>query len=806
MIARPRSTYRLQIRREFDLDAAADVTGYLRALGVSWAYLSPLLKATEDSAHGYDVVDPSLVDPARGGADGLARFAAAARADGLGILIDTVPNHMGISQPSQNPWWWDVLTRGRDSRYAEAFDIDWDFGGGKVRVPILGASIDEVIADGQVTVDPDATDLAPHGVVRFYADHVLPLAADSIPVPVGGAGGATLDDPRLIAEILAQQHWEAIFWRREAAELNYRRFFAVTTLAGVRVEIPWVFDESHAEVLRWVREGLADGLRVDHPDGLADPGGYLERLAEATGGAYVLVEKILEHGEALPAWWETDGTTGYDALEEIDRVLIDPAGEGRLAHLDDGLREGATPRYHDLIHDTKRMIADTIQQAEIARLVRTLPRTPERVDADDRATDALAELLACFPVYRSYLPAGRAHLEAAAAEAAQRRPDLADVIARVLPMLADPAQEVARRFQQTTGPVMAKGVEDTAFYRWTRLGSLTEVGGDPSVFALSIEGFHRANAQRQAAWPASMTTLSTHDTKRGEDVRARLNVLAEIPQRWADVLETLRGLGSTGHGPFDSLLYQAVVGSWPASRERLHAYAEKAAREAAEATGWWDPDAAFEARMHAVVDAVFDDPAVHGLVADFVAEIAPAGWSNSLAAKLLQLTAPGVPDVYQGSELWETSLVDPDNRRPVDFDGRRRMLASLDSGFASGDLPPVDESAAAKLLVTSRALRLRRDRPELFTRYTPMEVVGAASDHAIAFDRGGALSVATRLPVGLARRGGWADTVLLRHGGPTMDALTGRVFDGSVIRLDHLLATYPVALLIPPTPAEEASA
>ena len=375
--ATPRSTYRLQIRRDFDLDAAAEVTGYLRDLGVSWAYLSPLLKATEGSDHGYDVVDPSQIDPARGGADGLDRFAAAARAAGLGILIDTVPNHMGISQPMQNPWWWDVLTYGRDSRYAEAFDIDWDFGGGKVRVPILGAGIDEVIAQGQVAIDPAATDLAPHGVARFYDEHVLPLATDSISVPVGGLGGAALDDPRVIEQVLAQQHWEAIFWRREAAELNYRRFFAVTTLAGVRVEIPWVFDESHAEVLRWVREGLADGLRVDHPDGLVDPGGYLERLAAETGSAYVLVEKILEHGEELPAWWETDGTTGYDALGEIDRVLIDPAGERGLAALDAQLRAdtrgGDQLDYPDLIHETKRMIADTIQRAEIARLVRELP-------------------------------------------------------------------------------------------------------------------------------------------------------------------------------------------------------------------------------------------------------------------------------------------------------------------------------------------------------------------------------------------------------------------------------------------------
>ncbi len=790
MVQPPASTYRLQIRRGFDLDAAAAVTGYLRDLGVSWAYLSPLLRATAGSDHGYDVVDPTLIDPDRGGAAGLDRFAAAARSAGLGILIDIVPNHMGISQPAQNPWWWDVLTHGQGSRYASAFDIDWEFGGGRVRVPILAGSLEDALGDVVIErreADPGEEAASP-GVLRYF-EHVLPLAPGSVPPE------ADLTAPDVVRAVVDAQHWELMFWRREAAELNYRRFFAVTTLAGVRVEVPWVFDATHVEVLRWVREGLTDGLRIDHPDGLMDPGGYLERLADSTGGAYVLVEKILEHGERLPGWWKTDGTTGYDALAEVDRVLIDPAGRARLDALDAALRGGTAADYPEVIHETKRMIADTIQGAEIARLVRELPETVD-VAVDD-AHDALAELLACFPVYRSYLPAGAAHLHEAAAEASRRRPDLADAIARLVPVLADPANRVARRFQQTTGPVMAKGVEDTAFYRYTRLGSLTEVGGDPSVFALPVEGFHAAQVQRQASWPLAMTTLSTHDTKRGEDVRARLDVLAEVADRWAEVLGGFRARASTGDGPFDALLYQAVVGAWPASRERLHAYAEKASREAATSTGWWDPDADFEAGMHAVVDAVFDDSALHAQVDAFVAEIAAPGWSNSLSAKLLQLTAPGVPDLYQGSELWETSLVDPDNRRAVDFAERARMLAAVDDGFARGELPAVDASAAAKLLVTSRALRLRRDRPELFTRYTPMTAVGEASDHVIAFDRGGALTVATRLPVRLAARGGWGDTVLLRRSGAVVDAVTGRRFEGSMLPLAGLLATYPVALLTP---------
>jgi len=781
----PVSTYRLQIREAFDLHAAAEVTDYLRDLGVDWAYLSPLLKATPGSDHGYDVVDPTQIDPARGGAEGLDRFAEAARAAGLGILIDIVPNHMGISRPAENPWWWDVLRHGRDSVHADAFDIDWEYGDGRVRVPILGADLDEVLAAGELVVDADA------GVVRYH-EHALPLAPGSL-------DGVDATD---VAAVLQRQHWELMFWRREAAELNYRRFFAVTTLAGLRVELPRVFDAAHTEILRWVREGLADGLRIDHPDGLADPGAYLDMLAEAAGDIPVLVEKILEHAatdhpEGLPGWWRTTGTTGYDAMAEIDRVLIDPAGEARLDVLDAELRSrtdvAPLTSYADLMHDTKRMIADTIQQAEIARLVRVLRGTPgARIDAADaELVDTLAELLTNFPVYRSYLPAGREHLDHAFAETARRRPDLADLAQVLVERLAEPGTELARRFMQTTGPVMAKGVEDTAFYRMTRLGTLTEVGGDPSVFSLDVDGFHTAQARRHAQWPHAMTSLSTHDTKRGEDVRARLSVLAEIPDRWAEVLERLRAVASTGHGPFDSLLWQAIIGSWPASPERLHAYAEKAAREAAERTGWWDPDAAFEERMHAVVDAAFG--AARPLVEEFVAEISGPGWSNSLSAKLAQLTAPGAPDVYQGSELWETSLVDPDNRRAVDFATRRRLLSRIDEGW----MPPVDETGAAKLLLVSRALRLRRDRPELFTGYRPVTAVGAAAAHVLAFDRGGAVTVATRLPVGLAARGGWDDTAVLLASGTWRDELTGRTVAGGVVPLQTLLETYPVALLTP---------
>lgn len=770
----PRSTYRLQIRPSFTLDDAAAVQPYLSDLGVDWVYVSPILTASAGSDHGYDVVDPTTVDAARGGRAALERASRAFHDAGRGILVDIVPNHLGVARAIENAWWWDVLARGRESRHAAAFDIDWDFGDGKVRLPVLGEDLRAAAESGALRVED--------GELRYH-EHRFPLAAGT---------AAEAED---VLAVHARQHYELMDWRREARDLNYRRFFGVSSLAGLRVEDPAVFRESHAEIGSWFTDGLVDGLRLDHPDGLREPVDYLERLRVLTGGAYVVIEKILEHGEPLGQFFAAEGTTGYDALADIDRVLVDPAGEKGLDALDVRLRLAsqlpAAASWPDTIASTKRAIGEGILFSEVRRLARDLGRP------DDQAVeDALIELLARFPVYRSYLPAGRDHLDAAATAARAHRPDLSAAFDAVVPVLADPRHPAALRFQQTSGMVMAKGVEDTAFYRTTRLGTLTEVGADPSVFALPTERFHAAQAARHATWPHSMTTLSTHDTKRGEDVRARIAVLAEIPARWAHILGELTDAATTGHGPFDALLWQAIVGAWPASRERLHAYAEKAAREAGEATSWLRVDGIFEQRVHAVVDAAFDEPAVAARLESFVAEIEGAGWSNSLSAKLLQLTGPGVPDVYQGSELWEQSLVDPDNRRAIDFDLRRRLLELIDAG----EQPVVDRTGAAKLLVTSRALRVRRDRPELFTRYTPMTVVGAAAEHAVAVDRGGAVAVATRLPVGLAARGTatgspWGDTMLLRHSGPATDVLTGRVFSGDIALAD-LLDVYPVALLV----------
>jgi (1->4)-alpha-D-glucan 1-alpha-D-glucosylmutase len=760
----PVSTYRVQVRAAFDLHSVAELTDYLADLGADWVYLSPLLEAEPGSDHGYDVISHERVDPARGGDRGLVEAAGAAHGRGLGVLIDIVPNHMGVATPAKNAWWWDVLKHGRGSRYADAFDIDWDFGGGRIRIPVLGEAGDVA----KLTIEGDEL---------VYYDNRYPIAP------------GTADDGADPVTVHGRQHYELMDWRRADDDLNYRRFFAVNTLAGVRVELPEVFEASHRVIVGWVRDGLADGLRIDHPDGLADPKRYLDDLAEATGGVYVLVEKILEGDEPLPDDWATAGTTGYDALGDVDRVLIDPAGEGPLTVLA-GRLDGPAD-WRALIHDTKREVADGILHSEVLRLVRTA--ADQAGDADpDRLADAIGELLTCFPVYRSYLPRGVEALDAAVAEARRQRPDLTDELELASRLLRDPSTAVAQRFQQTSGMVMAKGVEDSAFYRYTRLGSLTEVGGEPDVFAESVARFHERQARRQAEWPDSMTTLTTHDTKRGEDVRARIDVLSEVPVEWGRVVDTLERMVGFGDPTFANLLWQAAVGAWPIERDRLQAYAEKASKEAGVSTTWTEPDEAFGARLRAAVDAVYDDDAVATLVAETAARLEPAGWSNGLSAKLLQLAGPGVPDVYQGSELWEQSLVDPDNRRPVDFALRRRLLAEIDAGA----LPDIDATGAAKLLVVAKTLRLRRDRPELFTGYTPLTASGHAADHLVAFDRGGAIALATRLPVGLAEHGGWGDTTVDVGSAPVIDVLTDREYPGGVLRVADVLAHYPVALLV----------
>ncbi|WP_072314977.1 malto-oligosyltrehalose synthase [Agrococcus sp. Marseille-P2731] len=774
----PQSTYRLQITQAFTLFDAAERLEALADLGVDWVYLSPILQAEPGSDHGYDVVSHARVDESRGGAAGLDAVAREARRLGMGVLVDIVPNHMGVATPEHNEWWWQLLREGREGAIADAFDIDWEAGGGTLLLPIVGD--DDWSEDGTVGHLELERDERGEAVALRYWDTRLPVAA--------GTGAGT---PQ---EVLERQHYRLGHWKQGDDQLNYRRFFAVTTLAAVRVELPEVFASTHVEIERWFHEGLVQGLRVDHPDGLRDPAGYLEDLDRITGGAFVLVEKILEPGEQLPRW-ATAGTTGYDTLGAIDRVLTDASAAEALDALDARLRGGEAVDWAELTHRTKRRIADTILRAEVLRLEREVRAGEDGEDMPADTADAIAELLACFPVYRSYLPEGREHLGTAAERAKHHRPDLGDTVDALLPVLGNPRQPAALRFQQTSGMVMAKGVEDTAFYRYSRLTSLNEVGGDPEVFSIEPRDFHAMMAQRQAEWPHAMNALSTHDTKRGEDVRARITTIAELPTAWEELLDKLLVFAPRQGRAFVNLLLQAVIGAWPASEDRLIAYMEKAAREADAITHWTDPDTRFESHLAELVRNVVAEPARSDVEA-FLAQTEAGFRANVLSAKLLNLTIPGFPDIYQGSEALEQSLVDPDNRRPVEW-ARMDALREQAREPLSSEWSADDDLELAKTRLVREALRLRREHPERFDDYAPLLAHGESAEHAIAFDRGGAVAIATRLPIALAARGGWGDTTiqLPEVEGGWRELLTGRAIAGGEVLLAELLGGLPVALL-----------
>ena len=745
----PSSTYRLQINRRFTLDDAARLIGYLSELGVGAVYLSPILQSTMGSDHGYDTTDPSSVDHDRGGEPGLTQLLTSARLGGLGVIIDIVPNHLGIEHPIENPAWWDVLRLGQDSPYASWFDIDWSRG--RIVVPVLGDDPQLSVVDGELR----------------YFEHRFPLAPGSWSE---GEDATAVHD---------RQHYELIHHSRGNQELNYRRFFAITTLAGVRAEDPEVFAATHALIRSWCDDGVT-GLRIDHPDGLRDPLDYLDRLRSFAAQQWITVEKILEPGEELPASWPVAGTTGYDAMREVNGVFIDHDHERDFTLLYQRLT-GDQRMISDHIEAGKRMAVEVLLPAEVRRMAALAPDVPE-------AAAALAEVAIAFDVYRSYLPEGVADLDRAIATAKQRRPELAAVIDQLSPRLHDQCDDLALRMQQLSGAAMAKGVEDTAYYRYSRFIALNEVGGDPGEFGIPLHDFHALQVARQDQLPASMTSLSTHDTKRGEDVRARLAVLSEIPEPWADFVELFLSMTAIPNRLFGYFVAQTLAGVGPIEPARLHAYAEKAMREASDGTTWTAPDAAFEKAVHDAVDAAYEEPQIRTAWDQMDGLVTAPGRSNSLGQKLVQLTMPGVPDVYQGTELWDDSLVDPDNRRPVDFARRIQLLEDL------GDGPPsIDETGAAKLWITRQALRLRRARPDSFNGYRPVVASGAADDHLIGFDRGGAMTLATRLPIRLAASGGWRDTSV-ELPGSYVDVLTGRRWSETVA-VDDLLGAYPVALL-----------
>ncbi|MEO3809622.1 malto-oligosyltrehalose synthase [Sphaerisporangium sp. B11E5] len=729
----PAATYRLQLTPAFTFADAAELVGYLTELGVSHLYLSPILQADPGSLHGYDVTDHSRIREEFGGEPGLRALAAA----GLPLVADIVPNHMTVPVPeSGNPRLWEMLRDGPGSAAARWFDIDWE--AGPVAMPVLGEGTDvsaEVVADGDA--------------LRYH-DHRFPLRPGT--------------------SALEEQHYRLVPWRQGP---GYRRFFDVSSLIGLRVEDPEIFDATHEVILRLVAEGVITGLRVDHPDGLADPRGYLARLRERAP-VWTVAEKILIDGERLPSGWACDGTTGYDALNMVTRLFVDPAGSQGL--IDTFVKHtGVTQDYDVVVYEAKKQVLAQFFGVELDRLSREEPSL----------RDALVELLAAMPVYRAYVvpgeepPAESVRVIRAAADLAATRTD-PDAVRRAADLVLSGPPETVVRFQQACGPVMAKGVEDTALYRWYPLSCLNEVGGEPDKFSVTAEEFH-AFCLRMP--PFTMTTLSTHDTKRSEDVRARLAVLSELPGEWAEAVAEWSARVSFDPR-LDYLAWQNLMAAWPISVERFGDYLFKAAREAKTSISWIAPDPAYEAGVRDFASRAIEECGPS--VAAFTERVDRFARVNSLGQKLVQIMMPGVPDVYQGTETTDFSLVDPDNRRPVDFAYRRSLLAG----------PGADSWDAAKLLVTRTALAAR-SRLAPGASYVPLATTGepGAGEHVIAFCRGDrVVTVATRRPAGLSRRGGFGTETLALPTGRWRCGLTGEEYTGR-IPLAHLLGRYPVALL-----------
>ncbi|MEV7991328.1 malto-oligosyltrehalose synthase [Streptomyces sp. NPDC086077] len=769
----PTATYRLQLQPEFPFGAAAAAVPYLASLGVSHLHLSPVLEAVPGSLHGYDVVDHARVRAELGGEDGLRALAHTAREHGLGLVLDIVPNHMAMA-PRHNHALWEVLREGPTSPYARWFDIDWEAQGGQLLVPVLGQPLGDAIEH-----------LKADGDVLRYHDHAFPLREGTGQLP--------------LPQLLDAQWYRPVWWRLARTELNYRRFFSISELIGVRVEDPEVFEATHAKILQLLHDGVIDGLRIDHPDGLADPDAYLRRLHEATGGRWTVVEKILSDGESLPASWPVAGTTGYDALRHVDGVFADPAGAGELLGQ---YRRFAAPQTDRGGHweATVRRAAYRVLEHELAAEVDRLTRTASRLCAAspepelrDRAPwalhTALRELLVRMDVYRPYSSGDAAAVvtaEAAAeAETAFVVPEeggAVDVVrGLVLGRYGDaPDQlEFRARFAQTASALRAKSVEDTAFYRYVPLLSATEVGGNPGVPALAPEDFHAYCARVQRDWPLTGTVVSTHDTKRSADVRAALAVLTECPQRWADVLtEATR----TDEGVPDAQLawaaWQTVFGLGTADADRVRQALLKHVREAGLYTSWTEQEPPYEEAVTAFVDAGPCGPPGEP-VAALRAELEPHIRANVLGTALVHLTMPGVPDLYQGTEGEYRALVDPDNRRPAAF-------------------PPVGD-LGAKGALTAAALLLRARRPEVFgdaATYVPLAAEGAAAPHCLAYARSGEVVAAvTRLSLRLAEAGGWRDTALPLPPGRWVDVLDPeREFSGHA-RVGELLEPLPVVLL-----------
>jgi (1->4)-alpha-D-glucan 1-alpha-D-glucosylmutase len=875
----PVATYRLQLHAGFGFEAAASIADYLHQLGISHVYSSPYLQAAPGSKHGYDVIDHHKVNEELGGSEAHDRFSKRLGECHLGQVLDIVPNHMAINR--RNRYWWDVLENGQASRYAGYFDIDWQSHEEKLRnkllVPILGDHYGRVLARHEIQIKRQGGEFCIQ-----YSDHELPVGPRSLPLilaPAASRSGSdhlafladalaelpasgTRSDSRLVArhrdkevirtlleklfhevpfiaetvdtvlgetssnvdqlhDFLERQNYRLAFWRTSQEDLGYRRFFDVNTLVGLRMEDPSVFAGTHALILKWLREGVLDGIRIDHPDGLRDPRRYFERLREEAPEVWILAEKILERGERFRAEWPIDGTTGYEFVNQAAGLFVDGRNADEFTRIYADFT-GEPTCYAAVCRHKKHRVLRDLLGSDVNRLTTLFAEICEahrdrRDYTRHEILRAVRELVACFPVYRTYIvPEGEELTEDderytnEAVETAKKSrpeidPDLFDFFRDVLLLRVRGAKEseFVMRFQQFCGPAMAKGVEDTVFYCYNRLISLNEVGGDPGRFGVSPRQYHDFCLETQKTHPRTMLGLSTHDTKRSEDVRARISLLSEMPGDWRQAVGRWAHLNAkhkTNEWPdrnTEYFLYQTVIGAWPLPVERLLPYMEKAVREAKQHTSWLSPNEDFEAATRQFIEAIYDEREFLDDVEQFVRPLIEPGRINALAQRVLELTSPGVPDTYQGTELWDLSLVDPDNRRPVDYEVRRRLLSEL-GALSVEDVSRRICEGLPKLWTLYHALRTRREHPTCFDEqgdYTPLTAHGSKAQHAIAYLRGDNIAVVVpRLVWQLDRN--WGDTTLEIPDGEWRNQFTNETFRGDRLRLGELFRRFPVALLV----------
>ncbi len=817
----PVSTYRLQLNPQFTFDDAIKVLPYLKNLGITDIYCSPILQAAPGSTHGYDVVDHTKISEELGGRRGFQRLADAAHACGMGVVVDVVPNHMAVPTPLYlNRALWSVLRYGAQSPYVKWFDIELHEARDGLLMPVLGTRIGTVLANGEITLEkmvvPGFEDEGEQNVIRYY-EHIFPVREQTEALP--------------LAELLDRQYYRLAYWRVAEDELNYRRFFDVDTLAAIRVEDPDVFSQSHALLLELQDNGYIDAFRIDHPDGLADPRQYFSRLHRATRGSWIVAEKILEGDEELPNDWRCSGTTGYDASWRIGSLLTDPSGVGRL--LAQYVEMSDTTASLSAIEATsKKQILETSLTAELERLTDLMSgvcHSDLRLRDHTRRTlrDALAALIIAMDRYRAYVipherptqVAEQALLDAKDRAAANLDEDVRDSLDVVVDILLghevgsagrtheDARAEAIIRFQQVCGAVMAKGVEDTTFYRYTVLTSATEVGGNPLRTSITSDELTGWTQRMSSLWPVTMTCLSTHDTKRGEDVRAAISVLAEWSTEWRSLITKLRSRHASDRpsdidGQIENLLWQTIAGTWtdegPIEIDRLTTYLQKASREQKSWTTWTNPNEEAEEALYSYARTILSTPKTLEDMTDAYQRTASSRRVATLSQKVLALTLLGVADNYQGQEITQNSLVDPDNRRPVDYDAIAALLEDLDSRESPPSRGTLDQE---KLWITSRILRLRRERPATFasTRsgFQPLPVT---TGHAYAFtrtldDQPDVVVIVERLPRALGDVGGFAQHSVVLPEGPWTDILTGNSVEGGSVELAELLNQLPVVVL-----------